>query len=110
MSSFFTPFYAEFGSTADIYASAASSGGTAGTPTLSKAGVRVIIVPSSDRGQWGAAPEGNGGERSEFWFMDVDGTAGLLPSYEVRQGTVAYICNGTADWKFGKVAGLTLPH
>ena len=102
--------FPEYRSTVDIYAPASLTGGTAGTPSQVGTSVPCIIVPSSEQGRWGAAPEGLGGARSDFWFFDVTGTAAVLPGYEVKKGTVTYIVNGTADWYLAKVAGLALPH
>ena len=103
MQGFFAAFQ-EYQSTADVYSTSAAGA------TLLNSGVLCIIVPNTEQGRWGPAPEGLGGARSDFWFFDVGGTAGLLPGYQVRQGTVTYICEGTADWGLGKVAGLSLPH
>jgi hypothetical protein len=108
--SFFAPFFPDFGATVSIWAPAAVSGGTAGTATQVGTAIRYLIVPASDQGQWGAAPVGMAGERSDFWGFDMDGSANVLPGYEVKVGTATYIVQGTAHWGLGKVAGLSLPH
>jgi hypothetical protein len=99
-----------FGQTADIYAPAASSGGTAGAMGVVSSGAVGLLVPVTDAqaaGLLALAPLGLAGGRSEHIWID-SGTATLGVGCEVRTtlgGT--YAVEGTADWRVGRVALLS---
>lgn len=100
------PLIRQFGATADSYAAAASSGGSAGTATLVSSSIPGLLVPASERGLLGPGPIAGG--RVDYWWIDA-GTATVRVGGALHVGTVTYMVQGTADWRMGRAVALSLP-
>lgn len=99
----------EFGGSVDLYRSPAASAGKVGTATQVGTAIPCIILPTSDAGNLIGAPQGLGGGRAPMTGIFKANAPTIQNGDELRQGTVTYMVESSANWTLGRVIGLSLP-
>lgn len=99
----------EFGGSVDLYRNPAASGGKVAAPVQVGTAIPCIIVPTSDAGNLVGAPQGLGGGRAPMTGIFKSNAPAIAIGDDVRQGTVRYQVESTANWTLGRVIGLSLP-
>jgi hypothetical protein len=96
----------DYGATVDIYVQGTVSGGTASNLAQVGTAVPMVIVPLGSDGRITAAPFGLADGRANYFGLDM-GTARFGLGAELRATGGTYVVESVADWRMGRVAGLS---